>query len=68
MVYKLAPQADGSWTEQILLDFNGANGEGYDGGVVLDRYGNLYGTALDGPSSDGLIYELRPWTEHPSQF
>ena len=59
VVYKLSPQADGSWTEQTLLNFNGANGEGYNGSVVLDRHGNVYGTALDGPNSSGLIYELR---------
>jgi hypothetical protein len=44
-VFKLTPTADGSWTENVLYNFNG---DGYDplAGLVFDAAGNLYGRKL----------------------
>jgi uncharacterized repeat protein (TIGR03803 family) len=71
VVYKLT-QSDGSWTENILLNFtDGSDGGKPSGGVILDRAGNLYGTAptdLHDGNSSGLVFELTPsggtWTEN----
>lgn len=61
-VFRLVPQADGSWTGETLYSFTG----GADGWaplctLVFDRAGNLYGTALGGGSvGQGVVFELSP--------
>ncbi len=49
-VFKLAPNADGSWTESVIYDV-------YEplGPLIFDGAGNLYGT-----SSGGSVFELTP--------
>ncbi len=76
-VFKLAPNANGSWTESVLHNFTvGADGGFPLVGLILDQAGNLYGTARyggGGPSSCyswacGVVFKLTPnaeggWTE-----
>jgi len=70
-VFELTPSPDGSWTETILHNFVGGNGDGWNplAGVALDSAGNLYGTTGAGGSTDnGTVYKLSPngdgiWTE-----
>jgi uncharacterized repeat protein (TIGR03803 family) len=62
-VFELMPQPDGSWTEKTLYAF-GTYGD-RDGvepdGVILDGFGNLYGTtASGGEYSDGTVFEITP--------
>jgi uncharacterized repeat protein (TIGR03803 family) len=50
-------------TFSVLLTFNGANGAGPDGGVLLDDAGNIYGTTVLGgtgrcPEGCGVVYRL----------
>jgi uncharacterized repeat protein (TIGR03803 family) len=68
-VFKLTPNADGSWTESVLHNFNGADGSDLEGGLILDQAGNLYGTTFFGgsrgscPGSDsgcGTVFQLTP--------
>jgi uncharacterized repeat protein (TIGR03803 family) len=61
-VYEISPHANGKWTENDLYQFDPALPDGYWalGGVVLDRSGNLYGTTVYGPDSQGTVYELTP--------
>ena len=57
-VFKLAPSG-GSWTETILHNFTGADGENPVAGLVLDASGNLYGATLIGGSfSQGIAFEI----------
>jgi uncharacterized repeat protein (TIGR03803 family) len=63
-VFKLAPNPDGSWTENVLYSFaDGSDGASPETGLLFDNDGNLYGTARVGgvfklvPNSDGS------WTE-----
>ncbi len=74
VVYKLAPNTDGSWTESVLHSFTNGDGQDPFGGVVLDAAGNLYGTTMmGGPIHDcsgfcGVVYKLSQnsgggWTE-----
>lgn len=69
-VFKLAPNADGSWRESVLLSFSGSNDGGSPyGGLTRDRFGNLYGTTnAGGPGHHGTVFRLAPmpngqWTE-----
>jgi uncharacterized repeat protein (TIGR03803 family) len=63
-VYRLAQQANGTWKETILYDFQqGATGYGPGGGVARDNAGNLYGTTIYGGSPQcgcGVVYKLAP--------
>jgi uncharacterized repeat protein (TIGR03803 family) len=65
MVFELIRGADGRWNETILYDFSDAskNGGGPMGGVIFDRFGNLYGTASGGGDPAcrcGVVFELTP--------
>jgi uncharacterized repeat protein (TIGR03803 family) len=68
VVFELSLSAGGRWRETVLHTFNGgADGAGL-GSVVLDRAGNVYGSAsTDGVGGAGTVFELvRPkhdrWT------
>ena len=68
-VYKLSPGVGGVWTEMVLLNFDGENGSSPISPVTMDSAGNLFGTALVGPTGYGLVFELSPgsggsWTEN----
>lgn len=41
MVFRLSPEANGKWKETTLLTFNGDNGGGPVGALLLDAAGNL---------------------------
>jgi uncharacterized repeat protein (TIGR03803 family) len=64
VVFELTPQANGTWKETILYDFQqGATGYGPGGGVARDNAGNLYGTTIYGGSQQcgcGVVYKLAP--------
>jgi uncharacterized repeat protein (TIGR03803 family) len=66
VVFKLAPNPDGTWTYSVLHSFTGADGSG-PGAVVFDASGNLYGTTLFGGSKAcnfglgcGVVFKLTP--------
>ena len=44
-VYQLMP-SNGGWVENVLVNFDGANGSGPFGNLIIDASGNLYGTTL----------------------
>jgi len=49
VVFKLAPNSDGSWSESVLHAFSGlSDGEVPLAGLILDATGSLYGTAEQG--------------------
>jgi uncharacterized repeat protein (TIGR03803 family) len=50
--------AKGSSTVTVLASFNGTDGSGPVGGLVLDGSGNLYGTTQSGGIGDGTVFEL----------
>ncbi len=71
-VFELSPQADGSWTENVLWSFAGGPADGSDpeAGLLLDAAGNVYGTTNVGGTDGlgGVVFELTPqtggsWTE-----
>jgi uncharacterized repeat protein (TIGR03803 family) len=69
VVFKLAPNPDGTWTETVLHSFAGTDGGGPYAGLIFDATGNLYGTTEGGGAGDyGVVYKLSPnpdgtWTE-----
>ena len=42
-VYQLMP-SNGGWLENVLVNFDGANGINPYGNLIIDASGNLYGT------------------------
>jgi uncharacterized repeat protein (TIGR03803 family) len=75
VVFRLSPQANGSWTETVLYSFNGGGQDGatpHDA-LLMDRAGNLYGTTIAGGGGQcrtgcGIVFQLSPsasgsWTE-----
>jgi uncharacterized repeat protein (TIGR03803 family) len=68
-VFRLIPKQHGeSWTEKILLKFNGQDGYEPLAGVIPDKRGNLYGTFYSGGKvGDGGVFELaRPNQQNTS--
>jgi uncharacterized repeat protein (TIGR03803 family) len=77
VVFKLAPNPDGTWTESVLYSFTGyADGSIPGAGLIFDPTGNLYGTTTSGgpfsagecPAGCGVVFKLAPnpdgtWTE-----
>jgi uncharacterized repeat protein (TIGR03803 family) len=77
ITYQLVPpsQPGGSWTENVIYTFDAL--AAFEGGLVFDREGNLYGASVDGPLDQGCqnrqgcgyVFELSPpqsggaWTE-----
>ncbi|MGA9308280.1 MAG: choice-of-anchor tandem repeat GloVer-containing protein [Candidatus Sulfotelmatobacter sp.] len=62
VVFKLTPNADGSWTESVLHIFVGSDGD-HPFSLIFDAAGNLYGM-----TSTGVVFKLAPhpdgtWTE-----
>jgi hypothetical protein len=59
-VFKLTPNADGSWAESVIHIFYGPP-DAYPptSGVIFDADGNLYGTGFDGGDYGwGAVYRL----------
>jgi hypothetical protein len=67
IVFRLAPSKDGRWTETVLYSFTGgADGFNPGSGLTFDSSGKLYGTALGGVASRGVVFRLRPPTSGKS--
>jgi hypothetical protein len=65
VVFKMAPQSNGSWAYSVLHVFVGNPALNPYSGVVLDKAGNLYGTTYDCAVSancfqNGVVYEITP--------
>ncbi len=61
VVFKLTPNADGSWTEKVLHKFtSGVHGEHSMASLIFDHAGNLYGTASGGAYGYGVVFKLTP--------
>jgi uncharacterized repeat protein (TIGR03803 family) len=59
--FRLAPNADGRWTESLLHSFNGGEPGVPVAGLIFDVAGNLYGTASSGGSENGgAAFKLSP--------
>jgi uncharacterized repeat protein (TIGR03803 family) len=72
VVFELSPNKSGSWSETPLYTFDdGADGGFPNAGIILDKHGNVFGTASTGGSTQcsigcGVVYELSKtsgWTE-----
>ena len=67
-VFSLTPPASqgAAWTESVLLSFSYRSGESPDGGLAIDKAGNLYGTTSAGGNSTkglGTVFQLAPPAE-----
>lgn len=60
-VFELSPNVSGTWTTQVIHDFNGSDGTDPYGELIFDAAGNLYGMAnRGGADGDGTVFELTP--------
>jgi len=58
-VYKLMPSGGGKYTETDLYLFTRKDGQFPESALVRDKAGNLYGTTLQGGTSNmGVVFEL----------
>jgi uncharacterized repeat protein (TIGR03803 family) len=72
-IFKLTPNANGTWTENGLYNFPCSFMDCHEGafpkaGLIFDTAGNLYSTTDGGGSGDGTVFKLTPsangsWTE-----
>jgi uncharacterized repeat protein (TIGR03803 family) len=62
VIFKVAPDGHGGWTESVVYRFQGAPDGGFAyNGMVSDGRGNFYGTTVHGGlSDDGTIYRFNP--------
>lgn len=61
VVFKLTPNADGSWTEHVIHKFKGLDGSAPVAPLIFDGSGNLYGTTLSGGNAgQGTVFKLAP--------
>jgi uncharacterized repeat protein (TIGR03803 family) len=60
-VFELTPNSDGTYTETTLYSFTGAS-TGFDPNtnLVIDKAGNLYGTAVNGGLGHGVVFRVTP--------
>jgi len=70
LVYQLAPSAGGTWTYQVLYQFQGlGDGGNPESTMMFDSSGNLYGTGRTGGAYGyGAVFMVTPnqdgtWTE-----
>ncbi len=59
-VFQLSPQADGTWQETVLHQFD-SEANGPVSNLAMDAAGNLYGTTPGAPSEDdrwGMVFKL----------
>jgi uncharacterized repeat protein (TIGR03803 family) len=70
VVFKLTPNANGTWAEKVLHQFTGGKDGGQPrSGVIFDSIGNLYGTTqYGGTYGEGVVFKLVQqsngnWTE-----
>jgi uncharacterized repeat protein (TIGR03803 family) len=77
IAYEISPGEGGNWSETMVHNFNGNDGQGPWASLILDAAGNVYGTTGGGGTySEGTVFELSPsegggWTEtvlHSFQF
>jgi uncharacterized repeat protein (TIGR03803 family) len=47
LVFKMTPQAGGSWLFRVIYEFHGSDGS-YPNGLIIDSAGRLYGTTYEG--------------------
>ena len=58
VVFKLTPNANGSWTKKTLYDFKGIpDGAAPQAALIFDKVGNLYGTTPGGGRNGGRCRE-----------
>jgi len=64
VVFKLAPNQDGSWRQSVLRNFSSGNDHDCRfplAGLIFDQAGNLYGTTENGGAYDsGVVFQLTP--------
>jgi len=69
VVFELSPSSNGTWKETVLHKFNQTDGSYPESGLIIDKAGNLYGTATAGGNLNcsgfdfvgcGLVFELSP--------
>ena len=59
-VFELSPVSGGAWSENVIYNFNGIDGDDPVGNLSFDQAGNLYGTTRSGVSGavEGTVFEL----------
>jgi uncharacterized repeat protein (TIGR03803 family) len=61
VVFKLAPNSNGGWSETALHRFADHPSAYPNAGLILDAAGNLYGTTYgDGGKTRGSVFEITP--------
>ncbi len=57
VVFKLTPNQDGNWSENVIYNFSGTDGANPARSLIFDPAGNLYGVTPDGGAyGAGAVY------------
>ena len=60
-VFRLTPGTNANWALSTLFAFDFSDGSDSLGGLVLDGYGNVYGTTFyGGAGGEGTVFEITP--------
>jgi uncharacterized repeat protein (TIGR03803 family) len=61
-VFEVSPQSDGTWTERVLHQFKGSDGQFPYAGLMIDGSGRLFGVTSEGGGTNafGTAFEILP--------
>jgi uncharacterized repeat protein (TIGR03803 family) len=62
-VFEMTPGANGQWTETVIHNFGSFGNDGAypEGGLIMDKAGNIYGTTREGGNTtNGTVFKLSP--------
>jgi hypothetical protein len=58
MIFEIPKTSSGYGSPITLVSFNGSDGSGPNGGLIMDAHGDLFGTTAGGADGFGTVFEI----------